>query len=498
MPALKIVQNTVFKKAALPSSSLPASDKYSVTIGQTFETRYAFRVGNHCFVELTQPLGTVGKLGFFFLPHVQVAIQELRAVWLTNVDSNVLNSRSNIVQGLQSLKALGFNTVYPVVWNKGFTLYPSPIAQEFIGSAVIPDPNFANRDMLAELISEAKSLGLRVIPWFEYGLMTPSNSPIATRYPYLITTDQQGNSIRNHNVWLNPCHPEVQQFIIDLVADVATRYEVDGIQLDDNFGLPVELGYDRFSQALYRQENQEQLMPLASRDPKRLQWLTDKITLLFKRIFRVVKAKRACLISLSPNPLAFSRQNYAVDWRLWEQEKFVEELVLQVYRSNLSAFVGEIDKSEVSDARFHIPTAIGILTGLRTSPVSFSQIREQVQTTRQKQFAGISCFFYETLFYERLSPEKTARNPADLQALFPTNSRMVTIDQEQTELIPSDNSHKRLEPAPEPTQQHQPSRMLLITVLLSLLIGLGAAVFLDRFVATQNSTTENLQRNAPD
>lgn len=420
MPVLKIIQNTFLKRATLPASSLLFQDKVSFTAGQTLNVQYAFQVGNHCFVELAKPLDRFGKVGYFYLPHVQVAIQELRAVWLTIADSTVLNSRSNLQQGLQALSQLGFNTVYPIVWSRGFTLYPSAIAQDFIGSAVMPDPNFNQRDMLAELIEVAKPLNLRVIPWFEYGLKAPPNTPIVTRNRHLITADQQGNSIQNGNVWLNPTHPEVQQFIIDLIKDVVTRYDIAGVQLDDNFGLPVELGYDSFTRALYRQENQEQLMPANPRDSVRLQWLTDKITFLFERIFKGVKAQKACLISLSPNPLNFSRKNYAVDWRFWEQEGLVEELALQVYRDNLPSFLTEIDKPEVIDARFHIPAAIGILTGLRTNSVPFNQLREQVQTARQQQFAGVSCFFYETLFYESLSPVKTPRNPAELQSLFPS------------------------------------------------------------------------------
>jgi len=476
MPTLRIIQNTFFKRASLQASSLPPQDKVSVTDGQTFEVRYTFRVGNHCFVELAGSLGTVGKLGYFYLPHIQVSIQELRAVWLTNTDSEILYSRSNLQQGLAALKALGFNTIYPVVWHRGYTLYPSPIAQEFIGSAVIPDVNYQNRDMLAEVIEVAQPFGFRVIPWFEYGLKAPPHTPIATRNPCLITADSQGNPICNDAVWLNPTHPEVQQFIIDLVADVAARYTVAGVQLDDNFGLPIELGYDSFTKALYRQENQEQLMPSSPHDPKRLQWLTDKITGLFKRIYRATKAKRGCLISLSPNPLEVSRQSYAVDWQLWERDGFVEELVLQVYRSSLSSFIAEIDKPEVVDAQFHIPTAIGILTGLATSPVSFSQIQEQVQTTRQKQFAGVSCFFYETLFYEQLSPQKIPRNPADLQTLFPANSQTLSAVQRTAITAPAISQR-----SPEAKASPEPDRSIRMPVLIALLllaIGLGAALYL--------------------
>jgi uncharacterized lipoprotein YddW (UPF0748 family) len=420
MPILTVVQNTVFKLIAAPSANLPPQKKFSVSAGQFFNVRYAFKVGEHCFVELPQPLGTVGKIGYFYLPHVKVSLQELRAAWLTNIDSKILFSRQRLKQSFHALKDLGINTIYPVVWHGGYTLYPSPIAQAFFGSAITPNPNFVNRDLLAEILEEAQPFNFRVIPWFEYGLMAPPNSPLAMQHPDLFTADQQGNKVFNNQVWLNPCRPEVQEFLADLIADVAERYEVDGIQLDDGFGFPAELGFDPFSQALYQQENQGQIMPQNPRDPQRQQWCIAKLTALFKQIFGVVKTKRDCLISLSPNPWEFARRNYHVDWKLWERVGLVEELVLQVYRDDLSSFVAELDKAEVMDARSHIPTAIGVLCGLRTKPVSFNQMNEQVQKTREKQFAGVSCFFYETLFHQQLSPTKISRNLSDLQTLFPS------------------------------------------------------------------------------
>lgn len=50
---------------------------------------------------------------------------ELRSVWLTNIDSDVLFERSRLALALQRLDELNFNTVYPTVWNWGWTLYPS-------------------------------------------------------------------------------------------------------------------------------------------------------------------------------------------------------------------------------------------------------------------------------------------------------------------------------------------------------------------------------------
>jgi len=45
--------------------------------------------------------------------------EELRGVWITNVDSNVLSSDQGIVDAMDYLAALGVNVVFPVVYNKG-------------------------------------------------------------------------------------------------------------------------------------------------------------------------------------------------------------------------------------------------------------------------------------------------------------------------------------------------------------------------------------------
>lgn len=426
MPRLTVFRNTVFKRYPAQSFFTPARDKASVSAGAELEIEYALRVGQHGLVKLKDPVDPVGRVGYFFLPHVQVQLTELRGVWLTNTDSDILHSRHSIETGLQSLNALGFTTIYPVVWQRGFTLYPSTVAEAFTGSRISPDSHFANRDMLAEVVDAAKACGMRVIPWFEYGLAVPANSSLHHRQAHLLTLDQRGEPIRiNHmtgkpdvHVWLNPCRTEVQQFMVDLIADVAEHYSVDGIQLDDHFCLPVELGYDSFTQELYKAE-MGRVMPQDMSNSQRLKWLADKMTNLLAQIYDAVKSKSEdCRISLSPNPLGFSKANYALDWRSWERQGLIEELVLQVYRDNMTSFISEISKSEVLDAQTHIPTAIGVLTGLRTRSVSTSVVEQQIQEVRRRNFAGVSCFFYETLFHEQLSPTRIVRNSTDLQRVF--------------------------------------------------------------------------------
>ena len=348
-----------------------------------------------------------------------------KAVWLTYTDSKLLHSRQNLAVGLQRLADLGFNTVYPTVWTRGYTLYPSDIANRLTGAAVLPASPFGGRDVLDEILEIAKPLHLRVIPWFEYGLMVPPRSPIALNHPELMTIDVCGKYQRiqvasgtlDPHAWLNPCHPEVRSFITELIADLVTRYPVAGIQLDDHFCFPQELGYDLFTQQLFQQHADKNL-PIVHDRALWLDWGAARLTELLTQIVGTIKSvRRDCLVSISPNPLNFSRTRYLADWQHWADLGLIDELVLQVYRDRLSAFKLELAKPEVRAIREQIPTSIGILTGLKNKPIASEPIAQQVAAVRADRFAGCAYFFYETLFHKRLLPGAIDRDPAEVQLI---------------------------------------------------------------------------------
>jgi uncharacterized lipoprotein YddW (UPF0748 family) len=330
------------------------------------------------------------------------ATAELRGVWLTNIDSDVLFSRRNVRRAIRRLSQLNFNTVYPTVWNWGYTLYPSAVAERAIGRSLDPAPGLAGRDMLAEVVTQGHQRGLAVIPWFEFGLMAPADSDLARRHPDWLTQRRDGGQIImegiHPRVWLNPLHPQVQQLMVDLITEIVTTYDVDGIQLDDHFGMPVELGYDPYTIQIYQQENQGKRPPDNSQDPTWMRWRADQVTRLMTRVFYAVKAQKPdCVIALAPNPQTFSYQSFLADWANWERRGLIEELVIQVYRDQLDRFSAELDRPEVRAAQTHIPVGIGILTGLRNRPIAMSQIKSQVQAVRDRHLAGVSFFFYESL-----------------------------------------------------------------------------------------------------
>jgi Uncharacterized protein conserved in bacteria len=330
---------------------------------------------------------------------------ELRGVWLTNVDSDVLFSRNNLRNGISRLQRLHFNTLYPVVYNGGYTLFPSQTMEKYIGIPLDPEPGLQGRDILQELIREGKERKMAVIPWFEYGLMAPENSELVKRHPEWITKRRDGTNVitfgENNEVRivrLNPVHPEVRQFLTDLVTEVVQRYDVDGIQFDDHFGFPVDMGYDDYTIEVYKNEHGGDPPPEDHRNPEWMRWRAKFVTDLWIKIFAAVRFhKPNAIVSLAPNPRQFSYDFFLQDWYRWARLGMIDELIVQVYRDSLFSFAGELEAGELYALQEKIPVAIGILSGLRIRNVDMGLISSQVELTRLFGLDGFSYFFYETL-----------------------------------------------------------------------------------------------------
>jgi uncharacterized lipoprotein YddW (UPF0748 family) len=356
---------------------------------------------------------------------------EIRGVWITNVASGVLFAPWGIDRAMRQLAQLNFNTVYPVVWNRGHTFYPSQVARQVMGRSQDPWISVSRpfQDLLMRIVRQGYRRQLRVIPWFEYGFMAPAHSLLVKRHPEWLTSRRDNTQALKEvpdeqipqesvpqspdissvmlptQVWLNPLHPEVQKFFLDLVIEVVNNYAVDGIQLDDHFGMPVELGYDSFTIKLYQQEHNGKSPPDNPTDAEWMRWRANKITKFMEHLSYAVKSvKPRATVSLSPNSHYFAYQNYLQDWQTWVDRGFVDELILQVYRDDLKTFNAELKQPAIQKARQKIPVGVGITTGTWRNPVSIKQIQQQVQESRQQKFDGVSFFYWESL-WSYLTPE---------------------------------------------------------------------------------------------
>ena len=349
-------------------------------------------------------------------------VRELRGVWLTNVDSEVLFDREQTAEAIALLAESNFNTLYPTVWNWGYTLYPSKVSEVATGLALDPHQGLQNRDVLAEIVTAGHQQGMSVIPWFEFGFMAPADSELAQRHPQWLTRRKDGSTIWwegnvHQRVWLNPLRPEVQQFITDLIIEIVSNYDIDGIQLDDHFGYPAEFGYDEYTVKLYQQEHEGKLPPQDPQNQEWVRWRANKITAYVEKLFNEIKSHNPqAIMSVSPNPQHFSLNSFLLDWYQWERKGLIEELIVQVYRDRQDSFIKELEQLENLAVKEHIPVAIGVLSGLKGHPVLWHQIYQQVKSARTHNFAGISFFFYESLW--NLATESPQRRQAAFKNLF--------------------------------------------------------------------------------
>lgn len=348
----------------------------------------------------------------------QQPFQEIRGVWMTNNDTDTLMDRAKLQDAVSQLARLKFNTIYPVVWNSGYVLYESAVAQR-TGIQPFVRKGLEGQDILTDLFTQAHYRGLLVIPWFEFGFMAPPTSELALNHPDWITQRRDGSQTwigaAGEVVWLNPFHPEVQQFITDLVLEVVTQYDVDGIQFDDHTSLPNEFGYDSYTLALYKQETKKDAPP-NPQDPEWVRWRADKITAFVTQLNKAVKQRKPnAIFSVSPNPYVTAYNTYLQDWLTWVRQNIVDELIVQVYRPDLQSFSEQLLRPEIQEARQKIPTGVGILTGLRNKPVPMQRIEAKVSAARDRGL-GVSFFFYESLW--EYAPEPITERQSNFQALF--------------------------------------------------------------------------------
>ncbi len=329
-------------------------------------------------------------------------MKKIRGVWLTTAASDVLESKENIKKAMQLVADAGFNTVFPVVWNGGYTLYPSDVLNENFGIAI--SPPFTGRDILAEVIEAAADLELEVIPWFEYGFAASYQQDgghiIAKKPEWAGEAKGKQRLIKNDFVWMNSLDPEVQDFLLNLFLEVVKKYpSVAGVQGDDRLpAMPSEGGYDKKTIELYRNEFKKD-PPIDFKHRPWLEWRANILNSFLARLYREVKKINPNLIvSMSPSPYPWGFNEYLQDVPTWINRKIVDLVHPQLYRQNLSEYQGLVD--DVVD-RFKQENlskiSPGILIRYGDYQITPDTLWKSIRHNRRSGIRGEVLFFFEGL-----------------------------------------------------------------------------------------------------
>lgn len=330
-----------------------------------------------------------------FLAAAAQAAEPVRGVWVAGPQHNRFwSSREAMRAELQAFKAAGLNSVYAVALLPGRTLYPSARMAQITGVKQLED--LGDRDVMQELLDEAKPLGLRVIAWLEFGFAShyrPGNAQgLLQHRPQWTALNREGKPVvKNGFHWMNAFDPEVQQLLIDLSLELLRRYpQLDGVQGDDRLpALPSSGGYHPATLKAFGWKP-GQALP-AEQDPAWLQWRADQLTAFLARWRAAVKAERAgATLSLSPSPYPWALHEYLQDWPAWMRAGLVDELLPQLYRRDLAAY-----QAVLKEARAHVPAGQedrvfpGMLLALGPDIIpSASLLRQWLAANREAGFRG--------------------------------------------------------------------------------------------------------------
>ena len=284
----------------------------------------------------------------------------IRGVWLTNIATAFFHHTTLLDNVFHHISRSDYNRIYLSTYGIIGTIYPS----KQIKSHPLFVPPFTDPLNAAQL--EAKRQGLKLYAWLEYGLMLPLQSEIARQHPDWLLKTSTGETIVNDFVWLNPEHPQVQSYILNLITEVSQYSNLEGIQLDDHWAVPKQFGNK--TQALTR---------LTAKVHQHLTALNPKM-----------------ILSLSPNPYHFSLNHYNQDWLTWVNQGYIDEVVLQVYRPTAAQFKSAIASSSIEEISDSVPVAIGIYAGSLNQLASPKQIKEQIEISQQLGY-GFSIFCWE-------------------------------------------------------------------------------------------------------
>ena len=173
--------------------------------------------------------------------------REFRAVWVATVDNIDWPSKPGLSPDSQRVEALtildasarlGLNAVVLQVRPQCDAFYASdlePWSYYLTGvQGEAPEPFY---DPLQFWIDEAHARGLELHAWFNpYRVKHPKQlgpmaaSSVAIQRPDLVRSLGTGDFL-----WLDPGHPEVRELTQSVILDVASRYEIDGVHMDDYF-----------------------------------------------------------------------------------------------------------------------------------------------------------------------------------------------------------------------------------------------------------------------
>ncbi|MBI2834387.1 MAG: family 10 glycosylhydrolase [Acidobacteria bacterium] len=358
---------------------------------------------------------------------------EVRALWVLR---GSLTSPRTITDMVRAARAAGFNTLLVQARGRGDSYFNDGVDPRAVELAT----QLETFDPLQAVIDEAHLAGLRVHAWINVNLVAsavelPSpRAHVIYRHPdWLMVPRPLGEELalvdptspayvgklarwtraRSRDIeglYLSPAQPAAATYTVSILADLVTRYRVDGVHLDYIRYPSAEFDYSRNTISEFVAEVGRDLSP-ATRDelresakldlfafpdalPERWsQFRRSRLTSLVMRLRTTIKHKRPdVMLTAAVVPNADEAYDLRLqDWRVWLQTGILDAICPMAYTPDPEQFAGQIALAR--DAAGPRP----VWAGIGAYRLSFTQTLDYIRAARRLGAAGVVLYSYDSL-----------------------------------------------------------------------------------------------------
>lgn len=341
-----------------------------------------------------------------------IAHPETRAMWLDRGTIVRARSARDLAHVFNRLADAGINTVFFETLNASYPVYPSQVAPE-------QNPLTQGWDPLAAAVELAHERGMELHAWLwtfaaanqrhNEILGQPAHylGPLLSQRPDWAMTDRDGNPFHpnSRKAFLDPAHPEVRQYLLQIVDEVATRYDVDGIHLDyirypfQDPDAGLMFGYGMAARRQFYQQAGVDPLQLTPRDRAWSEWnhfRIQQISSFVREVSGLLRRKHpGTLLSAAvfPFPTRERLTKIQQNWETWVQNDDLDFLVPMTYADDTEEF-RELTQFVVQ------PPARGttlFLPGIRLLQLPTVIAFDQLQHLRDHATGGYALFAAENL-----------------------------------------------------------------------------------------------------
>lgn len=342
---------------------------------------------------------------------------EIRAIWLDRGTIIRAGSEQGLAKLFDRWAAAGINTVFIETVNAGYPIYPSKVAPQ-------QNPLTRNWDPLAASVKLAHARKMELHAWiwaFAAGndrhnaiLNLPKSypGPVIAANPDWANYDNRGQMIPvgQGKPFLDPANPEVRRYLLSLVSEIATRYPVDGIQLDyirypfQDPGAGRTYGYGKAARQQFQQLTGVDPLKISPSDrnlwARWTEFRTRQIDSFVSDVAQQMRRIRPSLIlsvAVFPLPEHERVQKLQQHWEAWVQRGDVDLVVPMAYATDTNRFQ-RLVQPYLTTPRLNSSL---IMPGIRLLNLPETVTIDQIQSLRDSSSGGYALFAAEN-FNDRL------------------------------------------------------------------------------------------------